>query len=135
MTEKFHSPDCSNAHTPRCRCWCKGEFHGLTTGVYAVIDGKQSKPVDMINGEKVLTTNDGGDIEKQIRELLGKQFTCVGMCNKPLPADAVWGYPHDGGEADANGVKYWMYVKCHRCHYATSLWKIKKHLINEVPAV
>ncbi len=132
MSEKYHSPDCANAKSDRCRCWCKGEFHGLGSGVFARIGGKQVKPVAMIDGEKLMSYTDGGDVEIQLRELAGKEFKCVGMCNKPLPTEAIFGYPHDGGFADANGVKYWLYVKCPRCHYATSLWKIKKHLIQEV---
>jgi len=26
---KFHTPDCHNAKSDRCRCWCEGAYHGL----------------------------------------------------------------------------------------------------------
>lgn len=38
---KFHQPECENAETHRCRCWCNGEFHGIKTGVAAIINGKK----------------------------------------------------------------------------------------------
>ena len=127
---KFHSPDCENAHTHRCRCWCQGEFHGIRTGVFAKVNGKEIEPT--IADEKIMSVQDGGDVANQLLEINGLKFKCVGMCNKPLPTDTIWGYPHDGGFADGKGVKWWLYVKCPRCYYATSLWKIKKHLIQEV---
>jgi len=125
---KFHSPDCENAHSSRCRCWCGGEFHGIHSGVFAKLNGKPIKPVTL--HEKLMSPTDGGDVEKQILELTGKQFSCVG-CNRPLTTTPLWGYPHEGGFADGNDLYWWLYVKCPSCTYATSLWKIKNHIIQE----
>jgi len=130
--EKYHSGDCENAKSDRCRCWCGGEFHGIRSGVFAKIGGEIIKP--NIEGERIMSLLDGGEISVTLLELQGKQFACVG-CNKPLTATPLWGYPnHDGGTAHANGVKWWLYVKCPFCNYATSLWKIYKHIIQEVTA-
>jgi len=126
---KFHSPDCENAHSDRCRCWCGGEFHGIHSGVFAKIDGKPIKPV--ILNEKIMSKVDGGDVADQIEFLGNTRFACVG-CNRPLTSTPLWGYPHQGGSSDANGLFWWLYVKCPSCTYATSLWKIKNHIIQEV---
>jgi len=40
---KYHSSDCEHAHESRCRCWCKGEYHGIKTGVYAKLNGNEIK--------------------------------------------------------------------------------------------
>jgi len=131
--EKYHSGDCENAHTDRCRCWCGGEFHGIRSGVYAKIEGKIIEPT--IAGERIMTLDDGGMVTNELMTHAGEQFTCVGPCNKPLSTDVIWGYPdHSGGFADKDGRKWWLYVKCPLCNYATSLWKIKNHLIQEVTA-
>ena len=89
--EKYHSGDCENAHTDRCRCWCGGEFHGIRSGVYAKIEGKIIEPT--IEGEKIMSKVDGGNVKKQIGELEGKMFRCVGPCNKPLTATPLWVRP------------------------------------------
>lgn len=128
---KFHSPDCENAETHRCRCWCGGEFHGIHTGVYATVNGVIVKPVDGLKDEKIMSKVDGGEVETQILDLEGKQFKCIGVCQQPLMATPLWGYPHDGGYEDATGLKWWLYVKCPRCNYATSVWKIPQNLIQE----
>ena len=127
--EKYHSGDCENAHTDRCRCWCGGEFHGIRSGVYAKIEGKIIEPT--IEGEKIMSKVDGGNVEKQIGELEGKMFRCVGPCNKPLTATPLWGYPHESGAMDGKADRWWLYVKCPFCNYATSVWKIQKHILTE----
>ena len=128
---KFHSPDCENAHTARCRCWCGGEFHGITTGVYATVNGVIVKPVDGIKDEKIMTISDGAEMARIIGMYNGKTFKCLGVCNKPLSASTLWGYPHPDGISDKDGQKWWLYVKCPRCNYATALWKIDQRLILE----
>jgi len=131
--EKYHSGDCENAETDRCRCWCGGEFHGVKSGVFAKINGEIIKPT--IEGEKIMAINDGGEIPDLMTKLQNVKFRCVGPCNKPLDALPFWGYPdHDAGYADEDGRKWWLYVKCPFCNYATSLWKIKNHIIQEVTA-
>ena len=75
----------------------------------------------------------GGEIAEVFDKVANKRFICLGPCHKDLPADGLVGYPHDGGHADEDGNKWWLYVKClnDKCGYATAVWKIIK---NQIPA-
>ena len=112
--------------------------------------------------EKSFGTSEGGSVGEIVRGFDGIEFLCVG-CNKPIMIKAlkkgsslirihvhdspISGYPHEGGEADATGQKWWLYVVCPNsrrvveyiapheetsdfimCNHATSIWKIPNQI-------
>jgi len=127
---KYHSSDCENAHEARCRCWCKGEYHGAKTGFLAVING-ETIGRDLAPDDRIMTLEDGGEVAEQIKKFAKSQFNCVGICNKVIAALPIVGYPdHPDGFADKDGRKWWLFTHCVYCGYDTALWKIAKHLID-----
>jgi len=130
---KFHSPDCSNAKGDRCRCWCNGEFHGLSTGVVAKVAGKEVTPFKADDNEIIMTELLGGEVERNVESFRDRTFKCLGICGRTLDCNLIRGYPHPDGVEDGTGKTWWMYVICPHCQYATALWKILKRLV-EVPA-
>ena len=79
-----------------------------------------------------MSINDGGDIQIIYEKLQGKSYQC--FCGDIVPCIPLYGYPHDGGEADKLGEKFWLYQKCGKCGYAMALWKIMKKLVETVIA-
>ncbi len=123
---KYHSSDCEHAHTPRCRCWCNGKYHGAKTGMLAVIDGDTINR-DMEEEEQVMTVDMGGQVGEVVKNFSTKKFNCIGICHKEIAASPIIGVPHDGGHPDKDGKKWWLFVVCVYCGYQTALWKIAKH--------
>lgn len=129
---KYHSSDCENAHEPRCRCWCRGKYHGAKTGFLAVIKG-ETIGRDLGDNDRVMILGDGGEVAEQIRKFKNVQFNCIGICHKPIAASPIIGYPdHEGGFADKDGRKWWLFIHCVYCGYDTSLWKIKNARLEPV---
>ena len=128
---KFHPPDCERAENHRCRCWCGGEFHGITSGVYAKINGKEVKPYMANEGEILLERDMGGEIPQVLADFENKEFNCIG-CNRKLEASIIRGYPHPNGYKDGLDRRWLAYVVCPSCHYATALWKIQKRTVQEI---
>jgi len=124
--EKYHSLDCENAHESRCRCSCKGKYHGTKTGFLARIDGQLiNRPLG--DDDRIMTHEDGGEVSKMLDELSGVKFHCIGVCNNLIAASPIIGYPdHDGGFPDKDGRKWWLFITCAYCGYSTALWKIAK---------
>jgi len=125
---KYHSPDCEHAHTPRCRCWCAGKYHGAKSGILAKIDGSTIDR-EMIEGEQVITIDMGGQAGELIKTYSTKKFQCGGICHQDIAASPVIGYPHDGGHPDSTGKRWWLFVRCPYCHYDTSVMKILKRIV------
>jgi hypothetical protein len=130
---RFHQPECENAETHRCRCWCEGEFHGIKTGIYAKIDGKEVKPYMASEDELLLDRDMGGDIPKILDQFEGLRFNCIG-CSRELLISIVRAYPHDNGYEDETGKKWWAYIVCPHCRHGTALWKIAKRMAKEIEA-
>jgi len=122
--DQYHSLDCENAHDSRCRCSCKGAYHGALSGFLAKIEGAYiNRPMD--ESDHVMTLEDGGEVAKQIELFRGKQFRCIGICNKTIASYPIVGYPdHPDGYPDKDGHKWWLFITCPFCGYDTALWKI-----------
>ncbi len=123
----YHSTDCENAHTARCRCWCGGQYHGIKTGFLARIDGElKHRSVDP--DDTLMHPDMGGEVAVELDKLSGVQFRCIGICGKTIAALPLYGYKHDNGYADKNGEKWWLFVHCPYCGYDTAIWKLPKRL-------
>lgn len=100
-----------------CRCSCKGALHNIKS-----TEGKGSN-------EKLLSFNDGGEIESFIREVTAICFNC--SCGRPIVVRDIFGYPHEMGLMDKEGKKWWVFIECENCNYNWNWQKIlkKKELI------
>lgn len=124
--DHYHSLDCENAHDSRCRCSCKGAYHGAKSGFLAKIEGEYINR-SLGDDERIMSLDDGGEIMKQIELFSGRKFQCIGVCNKLIAASPIIGYPdHDSGYTDKDGRKWWLFITCAFCGYSTALWKIHK---------
>jgi hypothetical protein len=124
---RYHSPDCANAETHRCRCWCGGEFHGITTGIEARIKGEKIKQHE--DPEEIFVTEEmGGEVAEAYRQFFNIEFQCLGTCNRPIRANPLRADPHPDGRLDRDGKKWWLYVTCEHCQYQTALWKIPNRI-------
>jgi len=128
---KYHSGDCEHAHSPRCRCWCQGKYHGAKTGQLAVIEGQIiNRDMDLVKGEQVMTVDMGGQVGEAVKKFSTKHFRCLGICGKEIAASPVIGRPHDGGHPDKAGIRWWLFVACVYCGYQTALHKITRREVN-----
>ena len=78
---------------------------------------------------KKCTQEMGGEVARIIDFLNNKPFLCD--CGSVLRVDnVVNGYPHDGGYADKEGKKWWLYLTCHQKddHYDWALWKVVRRI-------
>jgi hypothetical protein len=76
----------------------------------------------------------GGEIKELLDKIKDKEFSCT--CSlwrgkKKQVLDSFLGYPHDGGLADKDGNKWWVYYRCKVCGYDWSFWKITNRLKKE----
>lgn len=123
-----HNQACELARpdTP-CKCKCGGAFHGRI---------HQDKLNRWLNMEKNMTVEMGGEVGEEVQRILKKgKVRCYGICFKETDAQDIRGYPHDGGLADKDGKKWWVYVHCsnpveregklEECGYDTSWGKIR----------
>lgn len=119
---KHHPVSCETATTRKCTCYCKGMYHGAEI---------QSRLFVM--DDEQLTVEYGGDVAEEIQKLQGKKFTCFCKHIFDLTGNfQIFGYgPHDGGYADKNGKKWWMYLHCPECEYEWALWKLPNREIKE----
>lgn len=118
-----HSERCENAKPKsRCRCRCGGSKHGTHSAQYGIGFGP--------NVDRSVNINMGGDLGKAIESMTGKSFEC--SCRRTIPLGSNFlAYPHEGGLADAEGNKWWLYVSCPWCDYDWSWWKIENRLQQE----
>lgn len=85
-------------------------------------------------GETEITPDFGGPVGEMAAKLLGRRFECQGNCVWKKESisikliDKLYGYPHDGGLADKDGKKWWLYYHCKECNYDTSWWKIENRI-------
>jgi len=69
----------------------------------------------------------GGEIEEFLNSIKDKPLKCI--CGEKLVADEFIGCTHTGGLADSEGVKWWVYKRCHKCNYDISFNKIENRII------
>jgi len=77
-----------------------------------------------------LTEEMGGELAQTIKALLGKKFWCNNSkCNCEMSLHSFHGYPHDGGLADQDGKKWWLFFTCN-CGYKWS-WSKLENLVRK----
>lgn len=86
--------------------------------------------IEIGNNEKYISTTDGGEIEEILNRLTGEAFKCT--CGKTNELDRFIAYPHDGGIADKDGNKWWVYWHCPDCHYEWSWHKLIRRLDDHI---
>ena len=86
-------------------------------------------------GEIDATTIIGGEAEETVRKILEHDtIKCWGICFKDTATTDIRAYPHEGGLADGEGERWWIYVHCNNflkrakraCDYDTSWGKIRE---------
>ena len=113
-----HNQRCEDANPKgKCKCRCGGALHG--------INNEQNQENEHT---RTITKNIGGELGEFITKLEGKYFTCR-MCGTKQKVCGWLGYPHDGGLADKDGNKWWIYLECDKCHYEWSFGKVE-HQVN-----
>jgi hypothetical protein len=121
VREMKHNNRCEDANPKgKCQCHCGGALHGLN-----------NMENNGITDERTITERMGGEIEQKIKELKGKTFTCSLNCKQKITVGAWLGYPHEGGLADKDGKKWWIYVECPKCSYDWSWHKIPNEIERE----
>ena len=99
--------------------------------------------------EEIVTEVWGGECADILHNYAGVEFACGGVCrqnikirlpfielDKPVThlyenryrLAPIVGYPHDGGQKDKEGHKWWLYVHCPDpiCGYDTAIWKVAR---------
>lgn len=102
-----------------------------------------------LKDEEILTEVWGGECADILHNYAGVEFACGGVCQKNIkirlpfieldkPMTHLYdnryrlapivGYPHDGGQKDKEGHKWWLYVHCPdpKCGYDTAIWKVAR---------
>lgn len=77
----------------------------------------------MVN--KLMTESMGGVVGAFVKEYTGTTIRCFGVCHKDRLMNEFTGYEHDGGIADNDGNKWWVYYECPICHYGHSFAKME----------
>lgn len=113
----LHNLACEHAKVKVCHCGCKGMYHGIKRQVLA--DSAHGKPIG---------ASMGGELGQAIKELSRKDFQCLGICRKSIKAIGWLGEEHEGGLADKDGKKWWLWISCDNCGYETAWWKIPNRI-------
>lgn len=110
-----HDDSCELAKpdTP-CHCECGGRYHAISKqkGLYG-----ESMDKDM-------TIDMGGEVKEFIEKYEDKTIRCFGVCRKERKMDVFLGYEHDGGLADKEGRRWWVFFQCPKCRYGHSFAKM-----------
>jgi hypothetical protein len=113
-----HNSRCANAKPKgRCRCSCGGKYHGISHDTETYRDHSVNE-------------NLGGEIGKIIEELKDKKIRC--SCGRNFIIGSWFAYDHDGGVADKDGNKHWLYHECPYCNYQWSWWKLQRRVAETV---
>lgn len=73
------------------------------------------RKTETILGEVVLDEAMGGEVAALIREWVGVEVQCYGICHSVYKVEELLGYDHEGGVADASGKRWWAYSRCPNC--------------------
>jgi hypothetical protein len=79
-----------------------------------------------MENEKVMSFADGGTVAEFVSMASGNSFDCT--CGATITVKDIRGYPHEGGIPDLHGKKWWVYVRCNKCRYDWSWWKVESRL-------
>lgn len=113
---------------PSCRCKSPGAQHPYRRCAHRPEDHPkarlEAKREPTVPGERTLSEDMGGELGAKVREVTGLRMECLGTCRRPVTVDRLFGYPHEGGLADATGQKWWVYYRCQDCGYETAAWKM-----------
>ena len=82
----------------------------------------------MTQTDRTVDESLGGEIGDMIKSLFRKQFQCTCHNKKMIRLETFVAYPHDGGLADKDGNKWWLYVTCPHCGYEWSWHKLQNRL-------
>lgn len=119
MVEELCCKRCKNAKPASpCVCRCGGRFHGINRAGYSPD-----------NLSRTINANLGGEVADVITKLEGHEFNC--WCNHKFIVFHFMGYKHEGGLADADGVKWWVYIQCPYCNFVWSWNKLENRLKNQ----
>lgn len=99
-----------------CNCRCGGRYHGINRITEEYPD----------NIYRTINENLGGEIAEVINKLQDETFTC--WCGHKFTVNHFMGYQHEGGLADAQGSKWWVFVICPHCRYEWSWHKLINRL-------
>ena len=99
-----------------CNCRCGGRYHAMNNV------GDERAPY-----ERTMNSRVGGEAGEVMTKLLGKSLECT--CGKKITIGQFLGYPHDGGYADKNGDRWWLYVHCKKCNYDWALHKLENRIL------
>lgn len=110
-----HNSRCEDADPKsRCRCTCGGRLHGRT----------HEDEKEHVGQDRSVNEHMGGELGAMITKLKGRKFHCLCRNNPVITITGFMAYPHDGGLADSEGNKWWMYITCPHCDYDWSFRKI-----------
>lgn len=94
-----HNSRCENSKSKKCKCQCRGEFHGLTTGVRAVIAGGRQSTL-ILKGAKTYMGHSNQDIGGQEVTVTDGMHTVALPMRLDLmnhsPTGFAWGYGGSG---------------------------------------
>jgi len=71
-----------------------------------------------------MKTEMGGEVAEFIGAWANKKIRCFGVCHQVRVMKDFGGYEHDGGLADGQGKKWWVYFECPKCRYGHSFSKM-----------
>ena len=105
---------CYTAKEEVCVCHCHRAYHGLGNLNKAKIDPSY---------EKELPESEAQEFRK-FYGIDGRRTSC--LCGYDLSKEPIVYYlPHSGGwTVKAETEKVWLYVKCPKCGYDMSVWKM-----------
>lgn len=66
----------------------------------------------------------GGEVAEFLEQWAGETIKCFGVCHKEREMVSFKGYEHDGGLADKDGNRWWVYFECPKCRYGHSFAKM-----------
>ena len=112
---------CYTAKEEKCVCQCHGAYHGLGTinKREAIHNHAEIDP----SYEKVLPEDEAEKFRK-LYDQDGRRTTC--LCGYDLSKESIVYYvPHDAGwTVKSETQKVWLYVKCPKCGYDMTIWKM-----------
>lgn len=117
---RVHDARCENAMPKSpCRCRCKGAHHAKRF---------EDAQAGSRTGIRSIDISMGGEIEKELKNLIGKQYECP--CGEICIIGPLAGYGHEMGLKDKFGNGWWVYQECERCGHQMSWWKFKGRVEN-----
>lgn len=115
-----HDERCDHANpNNKCNCHCGGARHG---------SAYEQRQHDQFS--RSLNPNLGGEIAEMMLKLQDAprpECNC-GKRGCEIVTDEPMGYPHDGGLADSQGRKWWLWYPSTKCGYQWSWGKVEHRI-------